>query len=122
LGKSIWAFTNRRDELFAIQRRFASYRSIFQRSLLLLNEGHNRDQAQKAKEIKDQARKYAKERKEEDKARKKDAQKQAKELKEVKEIVKKLQSPKPANTVPEKIIGEKEIQEWLVNQKGMNSE
>lgn len=121
IGKAFWAYNKGRDELRQIQLRFSSHRSIFQRSLLLLNEGHNKDQAQKTKEIKEQALKFAKERKLEDKLRKNEAEKTAKELRNIKAMVKKLQSPKPEVTMAEKVITEDEIQEWLVKEKGMQT-
>lgn len=121
-GNFAWAYSKPRATILELRGDFASYRGIFQKALLIINEGHNQDQAKALKELKDQAKKASEERKEminrlkamDKKADERSKKSQEIYMKKIDELVKMNQAT-PENR-------SKVLEKWLVEEKGANRE
>lgn len=121
-GNFAWAYSKPRATILEMRGDFASYRGIFQKALLIINEGHNQDQAKALKELKDQAKKASDERKDminrlkamDKKADERSKKSQEMYMKKIDDLVKMNQAT-PENR-------SKVLEKWLVDEKGANKE
>jgi hypothetical protein len=121
-GKFLWAYDKPRENIFEIRSRFAEYRNIFMKALQIINEGHNRDQAAQMKELKEQARKFAEERKRGEKEMKLKLremdERNRKANDRLEKLMKELVEKKTATPENRK----KVVEGWLVSEKGVGVE
>lgn len=121
-GSFSWAYSKPRETIIEMRGGFATYRSIFSKVLLIINEAHNQDQARALEELKEQARKASEERKEmlnKLKAMEKKADERRKKSDEL--LMKKIEELGPQQqATPEK--RSKVLEGWLVEEKGVGKE